>query len=356
MQSKKAYELVTTGKPDDPAFPHAMVLTVSFVIFPVIGLDCHRRFACAKLDASVEASEPHDFAVRVQHRSSAAPHSVHRIPPRVRDDRERPSVGRDGAIKQVFCLAKERKYFCDCRWTGDLPVGHRALWRGRPCARQPSLRAQRSNPALNDPAGLLRRCAPRNDELRYRGMTTNARTQPSLRAERSNPALNHKAGLLRRVAPSANAARLSQAMTESREACSSVFAKTRASPFERTGVLLLAHLFHPLDRTAVQCFLDGDMRHGGGGRGAVPVLLPRREPDDIARPDLLDGIAKALRPTQTRGDDQGLAKRVGVPGCTSARLERHARAPNARGVRGFKQRINPHGAREIISRPFTRRS
>src|SRR4051812_17221726 len=71
MQSKKAYELVTTGKPDDPAFPHAVVLTVSFVISPVIGLCCHRRFACAKLDASVEASGPHDFAVRVQHRSSA---------------------------------------------------------------------------------------------------------------------------------------------------------------------------------------------------------------------------------------------------------------------------------------------
>src|SRR3954447_22249427 len=36
--NKKAYELVTTGKPDDPAFPHAVVLTVSFVISPVIGL------------------------------------------------------------------------------------------------------------------------------------------------------------------------------------------------------------------------------------------------------------------------------------------------------------------------------
>src|SRR3954466_15814740 len=38
MQNKKAYELVTTGRPDDPAFPHAVVLTVSFVISPVIGL------------------------------------------------------------------------------------------------------------------------------------------------------------------------------------------------------------------------------------------------------------------------------------------------------------------------------
>src|SRR3954451_21050417 len=37
MQSKKAYELVTTGRPEYPAFPHAMVLTVSFVISPVIG-------------------------------------------------------------------------------------------------------------------------------------------------------------------------------------------------------------------------------------------------------------------------------------------------------------------------------
>src|SRR3954470_23301719 len=101
------------AKPDDPAFPHATVLTVSFVISPVIGLCCHRRFACAKLDASVEASGPHDFAVRVQHRSSKVPNSVHRIPSRVRDDRERPSVGRDSAIRKVFCPKEERKYFCD---------------------------------------------------------------------------------------------------------------------------------------------------------------------------------------------------------------------------------------------------
>src|SRR3954454_17062487 len=122
MQSKKAYELVTTGKPDDPAFPHAVVLTVSFVISPVIGLDCHRRLASAKLDASVEASGPHDFAVRVQHRSSAVPNSVHRISPRVRDDRERPLVGRDGAIRKVFCPGEEPFYFCDRGSTAVLPV------------------------------------------------------------------------------------------------------------------------------------------------------------------------------------------------------------------------------------------
>jgi hypothetical protein len=47
-----------------------MVLTVSFVLSPVIGLfvtviggDLFRRF-----DASVEASGPHDFAVRIDAR------------------------------------------------------------------------------------------------------------------------------------------------------------------------------------------------------------------------------------------------------------------------------------------------
>ena len=42
-----------------------MVLTVSFVLSPVTGLFCHRRLArlLAKLDASVGASGPHDFAV-----------------------------------------------------------------------------------------------------------------------------------------------------------------------------------------------------------------------------------------------------------------------------------------------------
>ena len=68
-----------------------MVLTVSFVLSPVIGLFCHRRSTSypAKLNASVEASGPHDFAVRLsairQRRIR-----VHRIPPRVRDDRDTP--------------------------------------------------------------------------------------------------------------------------------------------------------------------------------------------------------------------------------------------------------------------------
>ena len=63
---KKHTSVVTTGSPVSPGLPCAMVLTVSFGLSPVTGLCCHRRLAnCfAKLDASVGASGPHDFAVR----------------------------------------------------------------------------------------------------------------------------------------------------------------------------------------------------------------------------------------------------------------------------------------------------
>jgi hypothetical protein len=97
-----------------------MVLTVSFVLSPVIGLDCHRRFASiAKLDASVEASRPHDFAVRVQHHSSKAPPASIASRPASVTIAIRPSVGQDGDIRKVFRLGKKRIYFCEWGWTGS---------------------------------------------------------------------------------------------------------------------------------------------------------------------------------------------------------------------------------------------
>ena len=52
---------------------------------------------------------------------------VHRIPPRVRDDREPPlSSGETGEVKSVICPTAKAKYFCKRGWTGfwgDLPVG-----------------------------------------------------------------------------------------------------------------------------------------------------------------------------------------------------------------------------------------
>ena len=82
------------GHTGSPGIPRAMVLTVSFVLSPVTGLFCHCHLAdtSAKLDASVGASGPHDFAVRLKRLSSLSAISVHRIPPHVRDDRETPLI------------------------------------------------------------------------------------------------------------------------------------------------------------------------------------------------------------------------------------------------------------------------
>src|SRR3954452_22522287 len=98
-----------------------VVLTVSFVISPVIGLCCHRRFASEQNLTPASRRQDHTTSPSafgtVRQRCL---HSVHRIPPRVRDDRERPSVGRDGAIRKVFRLKREATYFCERGWTGDL--------------------------------------------------------------------------------------------------------------------------------------------------------------------------------------------------------------------------------------------
>jgi hypothetical protein len=93
---KKHTSIVTTVTPVHPAFP-AQWVTAYIALFPVIGLCCHRRRrnTSRQLDAGIEASEPHDFAVRL--RAVRPQHiSVHRILSRVRDDRERPSEGQDG--------------------------------------------------------------------------------------------------------------------------------------------------------------------------------------------------------------------------------------------------------------------
>src|SRR3954447_23227037 len=98
-----------------------MVLTVSFVIFPVIGLGCHRRLArlSAKLDASVEASEPHDFAVRVQHRSSAVL-TIASIASRPASVTIASAPWWDETAPLGKCFASERKQDMFSDWAGQL--------------------------------------------------------------------------------------------------------------------------------------------------------------------------------------------------------------------------------------------
>src|SRR3954452_20761743 len=108
MQNKKAYEHSYHGHTGFTRHSPRNGFTTYTALFPVIGLCCHRRQrdTSRQLDASVEASEPHDFVVRL--RAVRQQHiRVHRIPPRVRDDRERPSVGRDGGAYR-FDLGNSR--------------------------------------------------------------------------------------------------------------------------------------------------------------------------------------------------------------------------------------------------------
>jgi hypothetical protein len=99
-----------------------MVLTVSFALSPAIGLSCHRhqRKTFRKLDASVEASGPHDFAVRVSAFRQARRH-VHRIPlPPSVTIAIRPSFGNGTArVVEVFLANGEAEYFCEGGWTGE---------------------------------------------------------------------------------------------------------------------------------------------------------------------------------------------------------------------------------------------
>jgi hypothetical protein len=58
-------------------------------------------------------------------------------------------------------------------------------------------------------------------------------------------------------------------------------------------------------------FLNGDVRHGRGWRGAVPTFLSRLEPDHVTWSNVLDGTTPVLYPTAASRHDQGLAKPSG---------------------------------------------
>ena len=112
----------------NPAFP-AQWFTAYSALSPVTGLSCHRHPREVLLPANLtpasgcqdHTASPSATAAFVNRR-----HRVHRIPPRVRDDREPPlSSGETGEVKSVICPTAKAKYFCAKGWTGfgDLPVG-----------------------------------------------------------------------------------------------------------------------------------------------------------------------------------------------------------------------------------------
>jgi hypothetical protein len=93
-----------------------------FVLSPAIGLVCHRHLAdtSAKLDAGVEASGPHDFAVRV----SAARLQRHQRPPHPIPTfvtmANAPPRDRTAGVLEMICPTAKANYFCKGDWTASI--------------------------------------------------------------------------------------------------------------------------------------------------------------------------------------------------------------------------------------------
>src|SRR5437764_2265037 len=120
-------------------------------------------------------------------------------------------------------------------------------------------------------------------------------------------------------------------------------------------VLFVADLLHPVDGLAVELFLDGDVRHGRGCRGTVPMLLTRRKPDHVTRPNFLNRAPPALyQPTASR-HDQGLTQRVGVPCRAGAWLERDTGAAHPCWIGCLEQGVNAYSAGKVLGRSFAGR-
>jgi len=97
-----------------------MVLTVSFALSSVIGflVTVIGENFFHQLDAGVEASGPHDFAVREKHHSSLVPPRPSHPCPTFVTIAKRPSVlGRDGEDEEVIWVKSEPEYFCKGGWT-----------------------------------------------------------------------------------------------------------------------------------------------------------------------------------------------------------------------------------------------
>ena len=97
----------------NPGIPRAMVLTVSFELSSATGLSCHRRPRdCGsnrrRLDASVGASGPHDFAVRLKRVRLRAEASTASRAQRFVTIAKRPSEG-GGTESLYFCFYRAVK-------------------------------------------------------------------------------------------------------------------------------------------------------------------------------------------------------------------------------------------------------
>src|ERR1700682_5388246 len=107
----------------NPAFP-ARWFTAYSALSPVTGLSCHRRPREVLLPANLTpASGCQNHTASPSARVTLVSRSsrVHRIPPRLRDDRDTPlSSGETGEFVEMICPTGIADYFASEDWTGQI--------------------------------------------------------------------------------------------------------------------------------------------------------------------------------------------------------------------------------------------
>ena len=99
--------------------------------------------------------------------------------------------------------------------------------------------------------------------------------------------------------------------------------------------------------------INGDVRHGGSRRGAMPMLFTGRNPDHVSGPNFFNGSAPALHPPAAGGDNEILTQRVGVLECSRAGFEGDADAQCAGRSIYLEEGIDAHVAGKPIGRSFS---
>ena len=108
--------------------------------------------------------------------------------------------------------------------------------------------------------------------------------------------------------------RLTPVSTKAVDAAAMMFQVYRPPPapasrgWPSAEVVGVGDVFQPVDGCALDAGLDGDMGHGRGLGGAVPMFDARWCPDDVTGMDGLLLAAPLLDPAITGGDDQGFGR------------------------------------------------
>jgi hypothetical protein len=132
----------TAEAPESPGIPAREWFTAYSALSPGDRLSCHRRWRkLRQLDARTEASGPHDFAVRFSVVRQRHLH-VHRIPSRVRGDRDTPlEWDETRSIIDLILISEKQNIFANragqenrtgaCRANQLGPAQKLAFWSSR---------------------------------------------------------------------------------------------------------------------------------------------------------------------------------------------------------------------------------